>query len=192
MIIWLALRRISCCNKLSLQGFYREPFRWPGLITAYIGWRWTEGGIVILLEVKRTLLSAFIRSRLDYCNSVFAGFCGELQHELEVIHCFFLLLEPRGVNAWRQFCTVYTGCLFRSGLLTVDSSHHVPASQQSGATVSNGILHVDIMQCCKHSPARHSTDSDKLWRPQFLHLYFSYGCKFSGNLIFPEISGNIS
>jgi len=36
-------------------------------------------------EVTTTLVYAFITSRLDYCNSVFAGVSGQLLHRLQVI-----------------------------------------------------------------------------------------------------------
>ena len=39
----------------------------------------------LTLEATRTLVHAFITSRLDYCNSVFAGVSGQLLHRLQVI-----------------------------------------------------------------------------------------------------------
>ena len=38
-----------------------------------------------LLEATKTLVHAFVSSRLDYCNSVLAGVSGQLLHRLQVI-----------------------------------------------------------------------------------------------------------
>jgi len=39
----------------------------------------------LTLEATWTLVHAFITSRLDYCNSVFAGVSGQLLHRLQII-----------------------------------------------------------------------------------------------------------
>ena len=36
-------------------------------------------------DATRTLIHAFISSRLDYCNSIFAGVSGQLLQKLQVI-----------------------------------------------------------------------------------------------------------
>ena len=41
--------------------------------------------LTLTLEPTKILVHAFIASRLDYCNSVFAGVSGQLLHRLQVI-----------------------------------------------------------------------------------------------------------
>ena len=39
----------------------------------------------LMIEATKKLVHAFVGSRLDYCNSVFAGISGQLLHKLQTI-----------------------------------------------------------------------------------------------------------
>ena len=125
---------------------------------------------------RRTLVHAFVSSRLDGCNSLLAGVSSQLLNKLSASHpecCRSSCHRSQKIRA-------YDTCPTRSSLATDLTAGHfqnsyfgiqVPA--RHGSTLPTGILSAAVI--CRQPPASfralwstyYSTNQDELRRPQF-------------------------